>query len=134
MDKVPSIFNNLRPLTIGFDDVFDHFESLLDDDYRVTSSRINYPPYDIRKVGDNKFNIEAALAGFNKNDIEVLTKDNTLTIKTKKEKTFKSFQTFKRPPAALSHGIVLTNYSVLSVQIPCFVRARTLRIPCLTNY
>jgi|TARA_B100000700_G_scaffold307290_1_gene383555 molecular chaperone IbpA len=87
MDKVPSIFNNLRPLTIGFDDVFDHFESLLDDDYRVTSSRINYPPYDIRKVGDNKFNIEAALAGFNKNDIEVLTKDNTLTIKTKKEKT-----------------------------------------------
>ena len=86
IDKVPSIFNNLRPLTIGFDNVFDHFESLLDDDFRVTTSN-NYPPYDIRKVGDNKYNIEAALAGFNKKDIEVVAKDNTLTIKSKKEKT-----------------------------------------------
>ena len=86
IDKVPSIFNNLRPLTIGFDNVFDHFESLLDDDFSVPSSN-NYPPYDIRKVGDNKYNIEAALAGFNKKDIEVIAKDNTLTIKTIKEKT-----------------------------------------------
>ena len=85
IDKVPSIFNNLRPLTIGFDNVFDHFESLLDDDFRVTTSN-NYPPYDIRKVGDNKYNIEAALAGFNKKDIEVVAKGNTLTIKSKKEK------------------------------------------------
>jgi molecular chaperone IbpA len=66
MDKVPSVFNNLRPLTIGFDDVFDHFETLLDDDFSVSSSRNNYPPYDIRKVGENRYNIEAALAGFNK--------------------------------------------------------------------
>ena len=87
MDKVPSIFNNLRPLTIGFDDGFDHFESLLDDDFGIPASRNNYPPYDIRKVGDNRYNIEAALAGFNKKDIEVITKDNALTIKTKKEKT-----------------------------------------------
>ena len=87
MDKVPSVFNNLRPLTIGFDDFFDHFETLLDDDFSVSASRNNYPPYDIRKVGDNIYNIEAALAGFNKKDIEVVTKDNTLTIKTKKEKT-----------------------------------------------
>ena len=86
IDKVPSIFNNLRPLTIGFDNVFDHFESLLDDDFSIPSSN-NYPPYDIRKVGDNKYNIEAALAGFNKKDIEVVAKDNTLTIKSKKEKT-----------------------------------------------
>ena len=47
----------------------------------------NYPPYDIRKVGENKYNIEAALAGFNKKDIEVVTRDNALTIKTKKTKT-----------------------------------------------
>ena len=82
IDKVPSIFNNLRPLTIGFDNVFDHFESLLDDDFRVTTSN-NYPPYDIRKVGDNKYNIEAALAGFNKKDVEVEFEDNLLTVRTK---------------------------------------------------
>ena len=87
IDKVPSIFNNLRPLTIGFDSVFDHFESLLDDDFSVPASRNNYPPYDIKKVDDNKYNIEAALAGFNKKDIEVVAKGSTLTIKSKKEKT-----------------------------------------------
>ena len=45
---------------------------MLDDDFSVSASRNNYPPYDIRKVGDNKYNIEAALAGFNKKDIEVI--------------------------------------------------------------
>ena len=87
IEKVPSIFNNLRPLTIGFDNVFDHFESLLNDDFSVPALKNNYPPYDIRKVGENKYNIEAALAGFNKKDIEVVTRDNALTIKTKKTKT-----------------------------------------------
>ena len=31
--------------------------------------------------------IEVALAGFNKNDIEVVSKENTLTVKSKKEET-----------------------------------------------
>lgn len=83
--RVPSIFNNLRPLTIGFDNVFDHFESLFDEDLKIPS--YNYPPYDIKKVGEDKYNIEVALAGFNKNDIEVVSKENTLTVKSKKEET-----------------------------------------------
>tara|TARA_B100000029_G_C17609186_1_gene968690 strand:- start:1810 stop:2262 length:453 start_codon:yes stop_codon:yes gene_type:complete len=87
IEKVPSIFNDLRPLTVGFDNVFDHFESLLDDDFNISTSRNNYPPYDIKKVGDYRYNIEVALAGFNKKDIEIITKNNTLIIKTKKDKT-----------------------------------------------
>ena len=83
--RVPSIFNNLRPLTIGFDNVFDHFESLFDEDLKIPS--YNYPPYDIKKVGEDKYNIEVALAGFNKKDIEVVSKENTLTVKSKKEET-----------------------------------------------
>ena len=83
--RVPSIFNNLRPLTIGFDSVFDRFESLFDEDLKIPSH--NYPPYDIKKVGEDKYNIEVALAGFNKNDIEVVSKENTLTVKSKKEDT-----------------------------------------------
>ena len=83
--RVPSIFNNLRPLTIGFDNVFDHFESLFDEDLKIPSH--NYPPYDIKKVGEDKYNIEVALAGFNKKDIEVVSKENTLTVKSKKEET-----------------------------------------------
>ena len=33
MDKVPSVFNNLRPYTVGFDDWFDHFEHMMDDSF-----------------------------------------------------------------------------------------------------
>jgi molecular chaperone IbpA len=43
----------------------------------------NYPPYNIRKAGKDKYAIEVAVAGFNKDDVEVEYEDNLLTIKTK---------------------------------------------------
>ena len=43
----------------------------------------NYPPYNIRKAGKDKYAIEVALAGFNKKDVEVEFEDNLLTIRTK---------------------------------------------------
>ena len=43
----------------------------------------NYPPYNIRKTGKDKYSIEVALAGFNKKDVEVEFEDNLLTVKTK---------------------------------------------------
>jgi molecular chaperone IbpA len=46
----------------------------------------NYPPYNIVKVKDNQYNIEVALAGYNKKDIDVLYEDNMLTIKTADKK------------------------------------------------
>ena len=61
-NKALSIFNQLRPLTVGFDDVFDHFESMFDE--LTISIGSNYPPYNIVKTGDNKFDIEVALAWF----------------------------------------------------------------------
>ena len=77
-----SIFNSLRPFSIGFDNMFDQFESLLSDGGLSTQS--NYPPYNIRKVGKDKYAIEVAVAGFNKDDVEVEYEDNLLTVKTKK--------------------------------------------------
>ena len=77
-----SIFNSLRPFSIGFDNMFDQFESLLGDGRLSTQS--NYPPYNIRKAGKDKYAIELAVAGFNKNDVEVEYEDNLLTVKTKK--------------------------------------------------
>jgi molecular chaperone IbpA len=44
----------------------------------------NYPPYNIRKAGKDKYAIELAVAGFNKNDVEIEFEDNLLTVKTKK--------------------------------------------------
>ena len=77
-----SIFNSLRPFSIGFDNMFDQFESLLGNGGLSTQS--NYPPYNIRKAGKDKYAIEVAVAGFNKNDVEVEYEDNLLTVKTKK--------------------------------------------------
>ena len=80
-----SIFNSLRPFSIGFDDMFDQFESMLGGN--GVSVQSNYPPYNIRKTGKDKYAIEVALAGFNKDDVEVEYEDNLLTIKTKQVKS-----------------------------------------------
>ena len=80
-NKALSIFNQLRPLSVGFDDVFDTFESFFDSDLRIPT--INYPPYIIVKTGKNAYDIEVALAGFNKKDIDVNVEDGVLTIESK---------------------------------------------------
>jgi len=76
-----SIFNSLKPFSIGFDSMFDQFESMLDNGGMVQN---NYPPYNIRKAGKDKYAIEVAVAGFNKDDVEVEFEDNFLTVRTKK--------------------------------------------------
>ena len=76
-----SIFNSLSPFSIGFDDMFDQFESMLGNGGMTMQS--NYPPYNIRKTGKDNYSIEVALAGFNKKDVEVEFEDNILTVRTK---------------------------------------------------
>ena len=85
-NRAISIFNQLRPVSVGFDSVFDHFGSMFEDDM-FDISIPNYPPYNIVKVKDNHYNIEVALAGYNKKDIEVNYENNMLTIKTADQKS-----------------------------------------------
>ena len=85
-DKLPTIFKQLRPVSIGFDNLFDHFENLFDDYDNVRSSlTANFPFYNIVKKEANKFDIEVALAGYDKKDIAVEYADNILTLKSVKE-------------------------------------------------
>ena len=86
-NKLPSIFKQLRPLSIGFDNIFDHFENFFDDegDYVRSSLTSTFPFYNIVKKGNNKFDIEVALAGYDKKDISVEYEDNLLRIKSVKE-------------------------------------------------
>jgi len=86
-NKLPSIFNQLRPLSIGFDNIFDHFENFFEDgeDYIRASLTSSFPFYNIVKKGNNKFDIEVALAGYDKKDISVEYEDNLLRIKSIKE-------------------------------------------------
>jgi molecular chaperone IbpA len=41
----------------------------------------NFPPYNIKKIQDNKYVIEMAVAGFGKQDLEITLEDNKLLIK-----------------------------------------------------
>ena len=61
---------------IGFDDLFNRMDS-----FEYTS----FPPYNIKKIDAENYEIEMAVAGFSKEDIEVKYAENTLTIKAKKK-------------------------------------------------
>tara|TARA_E500000178_G_C16591709_1_gene560701 strand:+ start:198 stop:638 length:441 start_codon:yes stop_codon:yes gene_type:complete len=83
-NRAIQLFNQLRPVTVGFDNAFDHFERMFEDDFMTTIPA--FPHYNIVKKAENKYDIEIALAGYNKKDIEVELKEGVLTIKSKKDK------------------------------------------------
>ncbi len=84
INKLPSIFNQLRPISVGFDNIFDHFEKMFDDSDEFFRTP-TFPFYNIVKTGKTTYDIEVALAGYNKKDIQVDYADNLLTIKSVKE-------------------------------------------------
>ena len=85
-NKALSIFNQLRPVSVGFDSIFDHFEKMFDDDLNYPRIPLgNYPPYNIVKTGTYTYDIEVALAGYSKKDISVEYADGVLNIKSIKE-------------------------------------------------
>ena len=81
MTNALTIFNQLRPHTIGYDNIFDHFNDMFENNSRLLTQ--NYPPYDIVKHSDTHYDIQVALAGYTKDDIEVELKEDTLSIRTK---------------------------------------------------
>jgi molecular chaperone IbpA len=95
-----SIFNQLRPFTVGFDNTLDQFERMFDGDL-LNVSTVNYPPYNIVRTGDNTYDVELALAGFGKDDINVQYAEDQLTIESvKREETEKEIN-----DAVLHRGI-----------------------------
>ena len=74
-----SLLNKLRPVSVGFDSVFDHFESMFNES---PSLHTNYPPYDILKTDEHSYVIELAVAGFSKKDIAVTVENGILTVES----------------------------------------------------
>ena len=87
MTRNLSVWNSLRPFSVGFDSIFDEFDRMLESSERYSS---NYPPYNINKLNDNDYKIEVALAGYSKDDIELELKENNLTVRNKSNLTRKS--------------------------------------------
>lgn len=82
-----SLFNKLRPVSVGFDSVFDHFESMFNES---PSLHTNYPPYDILKTDEHSYVIELAVAGFSKKDIAVTVENGVLTVESDRESNAES--------------------------------------------
>ena len=64
-----------RRSTVGFDRLFDFLESA-----GRSEPADNYPPYDIEKLGDDSYRITLAVAGFKREEIEIVAHQNVLTI------------------------------------------------------
>ena len=82
-----SLLNKLRPVSVGFDSVFDHFESMFNES---PSLHTNYPPYDILKTDEHSYVIELAVAGFSKKDIAVTVENGVLTVESDRESNAES--------------------------------------------
>ena len=77
MTNALTIFNQLRPHTIGYDSIFDHFNDM----FESSGLQTNYPPYNIRKgAEEDSYIIELALAGFSEEDVTVSVKESNLTV------------------------------------------------------
>jgi len=72
------LFKDFDKFYVGFDDQFNRLAKLHDD---MTKNIPNYPPYNIRKTGDNTYVIELAVAGFARQDVEIELTDNTMIVR-----------------------------------------------------
>ena len=63
-----------RRSTVGFDRLFDYLESA------TRAEPDNYPPFDIEKLGDDTYRITVAVAGFKRDEIDIVAHQNMLTI------------------------------------------------------
>ena len=75
-------YNHMTPYAVGFDRTFDR----LFDYVTHQAESTGFPPYNIQKTEDYKFEIEMAVAGFGKSDIEVEVAEGVLTVKSMKDK------------------------------------------------
>lgn len=58
------------PNWVGFEGMFDTLDSLIEGNRKFITQ--NFPPYNIKRTGENSYSIEMALAGFGKSDVEVV--------------------------------------------------------------
>ena len=81
----PLNFGDLEKIlgfSVGFDSMFDRWNTTFDFN---SANNTSYPPYNIRREGDEKYFIELAIAGLKEDDLEVSLQSQVLNIRSKKE-------------------------------------------------
>ena len=78
MNNALARWETYSPVSLGLEDMFKRLDAFHD------SSGSNYPPYNIIKIDDVTQQLEIALAGFSRDEIEVAVEKNILTVSTNK--------------------------------------------------
>ena len=73
-------FSPFRRSTVGFDRLFD----MLENSSLSQGQQENYPPFDLRKVGENDYRIELAVAGFKPEELDITAQQNVLIVSGRK--------------------------------------------------
>jgi molecular chaperone IbpA len=84
MNNQISRIEALNRALVGFDTMFDTME-------RRFSNSVgnNYPPHNILKTGDNRYEIQIAVTGFEKDEIAVTVESNVLTVRGEGEESIR---------------------------------------------
>jgi len=93
---------DLTPLyanTVGFDRFGSLLDAALSNDRQSAGG---YPPYDIELVGENKYSITLAVAGFKESEVDVTVENGVLSISGKKEDARKDSRYLHRGIASRS--------------------------------
>ena len=77
-----SLWRDISPFAVGFDRTFDALALLASS----RANETNYPPYNIRKISEDQYTIELAIAGFEEKDIDIELAEENLTIKGNRPK------------------------------------------------
>ena len=82
-----SAFPQVESRLIGFDRVFDAVNRL----HSIEGGQSNsFPPYNIKKLDDENYEITLALAGFKKSELSVVVEDGNLVVKGEQNHTPKA--------------------------------------------
>ena len=72
-------FTPYRRSTVGFDRLFDFLENSA-----RTEQSDNYPPFDLERISDDRYRITLAVAGFKREEIDIIARQNLLVISGRK--------------------------------------------------
>lgn len=71
---IETLFPQLDRWSIGYTNTFDLLQQM------SKTKAPSYPPYNITKFADGKFEVQMAVAGFRKEDIDINVQDRVLTV------------------------------------------------------
>ena len=136
----PVDFSPLYRTAIGYD----HVLNMLENANRGETKNTGYPPYNIEVIGQDKYKITLALAGFSEDDIEITSEHNKLKVEGKQspvkderkflhqgiaarnfERTFELADHVKVVDAELKNGLLQIN---LVKEIPEAMKPRKIAI------